>query len=420
MVVVRTITASLTLHKGDCEDENVLDTKMKKVVGFLARAQQTLLEAGEAKVEAVQTVRVSCNPVEEFVDFDEGDEKAVLAQIARLAAVAAKHEVGFLSLGPMRSSKHLALIPKILALAPHVNMSASAVQNKDDAPDFGRALQLADVTKQVALLGEDGQGSFRFCVSSEVPAGTPFFPASHFAANYENVCFAIGLETSSVLVQAWEVAASAEEDEIAAVHAKCQFELTTRMADLLRPLGEACATLANHEGATFFGIDASMNPSLSDPGIGHAFGTVLKRIGKESPGSALFGSTGTLSLCFLLTKSIRDAGKAAGVTLCGYSGLMLPQMEDKGIAAAAAAGAFTVQDLLLFSSVCGVGIDTVPIPGETSREKLALLFMDMWALSTKWSKPLSCRVLPVAGKKAGEETNTSNPFLCNSVVLGLT
>ena len=44
---------------------------------------------------------------------------------------------------------------------------------------------------------------------------------------------------------------------------------------------------------------------------------------------------------------------------------MLPVMEDIVLAARAAQQppTFTMRDLLMFSSVCGVGLDTVPVPG---------------------------------------------------------
>ena len=54
-----------------------------------------------------------------------------------------------------------------------------------------------------------------------------------------------------------------------------------------------------------------------------------------------------------------------GVKLIGYNGLMLPVMEDLILADRAAQNppTFTLRDLLIFSSVCGVGLDTVPVPG---------------------------------------------------------
>ena len=54
-----------------------------------------------------------------------------------------------------------------------------------------------------------------------------------------------------------------------------------------------------------------------------------------------------------------------GIKLIGYNGLMLPVMEDLILADRAAQNppTFTLRDLLIFSSVCGVGLDTVPVPG---------------------------------------------------------
>jgi uncharacterized protein len=37
----------------------------------------------------------------------------------------------------------------------------------------------------------------------------------------------------------------------------------------------------------------------------------------------------------------------------------------------------------------------------------------MASLAVKWHKPLSARLLPVAGKKAGDMTEFSSPYLVN-------
>ena len=36
--------------------------------------------------------------------------------------------------------------------------------------------------------------------------------------------------------------------------------------------------------------------------------------------------------------------------------------------------------------------------------------------AVKWKKPLSARLQPVAGKKAGERTEFDDPFLTNAVI----
>ena len=61
------------------------------------------------------------------------------------------------------------------------------------------------------------------------------------------------------------------------------------------------------------------------------------------------------------------------IRLVGYSGLMLPVMEDVILAERAAQQppSFSLRDLLTFSSVCGVGLDTVPVPGDVTPGQVA-------------------------------------------------
>jgi len=66
--------------------------------------------------------------------------------------------------------------------------------------------------------------------------------------------------------------------------------------------------------------------------------------------------------------------------------------------------------------VCGTGLDVVPLPGDISQEQLERIIGDMASLAIIWHKPLSARLLPVAGKKAGERTEFDDPFLVNAVI----
>jgi uncharacterized protein (UPF0210 family) len=98
---------------------------------------------------------------------------------------------------------------------------------------------------------------------------------------------------------------------------------------------------------------------------------------------------------------------------------MLPVMEDITLAQRAAEGKYSLRDLLTFSAVCGVGLDTVPIPGLTSAEKLAGVYVEVGAMAFRLNKPLSCRLLPLAGKVAGDVTEVDSPFLCNTTVFSI-
>lgn len=137
-----------------------------------------------------------------------------------------------------------------------------------------------------------------------------------------------------------------------------------------------------------------------------------------------FGCMGTLGAVSAVTRAIKSLGTALQegeevVQLTGYSGLMLPVMEDLILAQRAAEGRFSLRDLLTFSAVCGVGIDTVPIPGDTPVAALAGIYMETAALAFRLDKPLSCRVLPQQGKVAGEQTDVVSPYLCNTTVFAV-
>jgi len=117
--------------------------------------------------------------------------------------------------------------------------------------------------------------------------------------------------------------------------------------------------------------------------------------------------------------AITDVLHSLSIKTCGYSGLMLPVLEDPVLARRAAEGRYSVRELLLYSSVCGTGLDVVPLAGDTRANELAASIRDVAALSTKLHKPLSARLFPVPRKKAGERAEFNNPFLTSSVVMKL-
>jgi uncharacterized protein len=75
--------------------------------------------------------------------------------------------------------------------------------------------------------------------------------------------------------------------------------------------------------------------------------------------------------------------------------------------------------LLTYSAVCGIGLDTVPIPGDTPIEKIAALMRDTGTMAFRLNKPLTVRVFPVPGLKAGDKTAFESDDLCNCAVLAV-
>jgi uncharacterized protein (UPF0210 family) len=137
-------------------------------------------------------------------------------------------------------------------------------------------------------------------------------------------------------------------------------------------------------------------------------------IGKaiEALTGAPFGSSGTLTAAAAITAAVRSLP----VQRIGYVGLMLPVLEDDLLARRWDEGRYSIDSLLAYSAVCGTGLDTIPLPGDVSAEQLERIISDMATLAIRWHKPLSARLLPVQGKKAGDRTEFEDPFLANAVL----
>jgi uncharacterized protein (UPF0210 family) len=98
---------------------------------------------------------------------------------------------------------------------------------------------------------------------------------------------------------------------------------------------------------------------------------------------------------------------------------MLPVLEDQVLADRAVEGRYGISELLLYSSVCGTGLDVVPISGDTPAPDLADTIGDVAALAARYEKPLSARLFPVPGKSVGETVDFENPFLTRCKVMAL-
>ena len=92
---------------------------------------------------------------------------------------------------------------------------------------------------------------------------------------------------------------------------------------------------------------------------------------------------------------------------------MLTCLEDEGMAAAAAAGHYDIRALLQYSAVCGIGLDCVPLPGDVTKAQMAALMRDTAALAFRYNKPLTVRLFPCEGRKAGDMTAFESDDLCN-------
>jgi hypothetical protein len=174
-----------------------------------------------------------------------------------------------------------------------------------------------------------------------------------------------------------------------------------------RNLTDVARLVESQTGVRFGGIDFSLAPF---PDEYRSLGTAMECMGV--PG---LGAHGSLAAAAILADTLDQAE----FVRAGFCGLFLPVLEDATLARRAADGSLDVMQLLLYSAVCGTGLDTIPLPGDTTAEQLAAVLLDLSSLSSRLGKPLTARLMPIPGKKAGDPTGFSFTYFANSRVMAL-
>jgi uncharacterized protein (UPF0210 family) len=340
----------------------------------------------------VETIRVTTQPLAELVSgMTEDQALAFLAQFDQLSA-----KEGFLpNVGPgtLHDSDDpatMSLLAKALSTLPHI--SGSAVIADEDGIHWKAIGRTAELVKYVSEHSPHSQGTFRFTATAMVKPLSPFFPGSYHAGAGKQ--FAIGFEGAGVVR---EVFAKDKRNADAATA-----DLTAALTKHASVADRVGNKVAAETGWSYVGVDPTPAP-LGDNSIGGAI---------EAFTGARFGSSGTLTAARIITTAVR----AVPVKQVGYSGLMVPVMEDKLLAQRWAESSYNIDSLLAYSAVCGTGLDTIPLPGEVTVEQMGRIFGDVASLASKWNKPLSARLQPIPGKKAGERTDFDDPFLFNTIV----
>jgi uncharacterized protein (UPF0210 family) len=379
---VRTITFGASLS-----DLQQLDG-IERCIAALKRARERF----NAEGYEVQTLRVALAPL--IAGMSPTARDAALLPLKRIDALLIEHGV-IMSLGPIAGSEaeDLSLAEWTTNLVRETrSISFSVVVASPEGGVLQHGAQAsAQIMLALAHALPGGLANFRFAAAANIPAGTPFFPVAWHTGPDS---LAVGLEAASLVEEAW--AGKPEPN-------RAESELKRTFQGALQPIEAIANQMATSESRAYLGIDSS-----TAPGMDRSIGAGIERLL-----GVPFGSASTLNACATLTAAI----KSISVKLCGYSGLMLPVLEDPILAQRASEGRFTVRDLLLYSSVCGTGLDVVPVPASTSEETLTGLITDVAALSMRLRKPLSVRLLLVPGKEAGELATFDSPLLTSCKVM---
>ncbi|MEX2356315.1 MAG: DUF711 family protein, partial [Thermaerobacterales bacterium] len=266
--------------------------------------------------------------------------------------------------------------------------------------DLGAIQRAAAAIHGISRKTSQGFGNHNFAVLNNCPPQTPLFPAAYH--NGGPPAYALGLECADLVFEAFSAAAHLDE---------AAMKLEQALLDTARTIQRVTADLAGEGGFHFAGIDFSTTP-YPKPGISTAAaleGLVVER----------FGASGTLLGAAAITGVLRRVAAHSEVSAVGFSGLLLPMMEDAVVAERAAEGGLSLEGLLLYSAVCGTGLDTIVLPGGVAVRELAAVLLDVATLAVVLDKPLTARLVPVPGGKAGDLTDFDYEYFANTRIMAV-
>ena len=366
-------------------DENIL----QKAGQFLTKAKS----AYEAAGYEVQTTRLATVPFPQLLGEAEINNLPQLVE--ELSRVIQQAGIAYASLGPALPEipRSYEILPEAVSTSQNI-FFGGVMADKKHSINLPAIRACANVIVSCAAIEPNGFANLQFAALANVVAGAPFFPAAYHDS--DEPAFAIATESADLAVRAFSSAKSIDEG--------CSALITEIETHGKRITQIAKTELSNIE---FRGIDFSLAPF---PDASHSLGNAV-----ETMGVPRIGLHGSLTAAALLTQAIDHAD----FPHTGFSGFMQPILEDSILAQRAAEGSLTIKDALLYSAVCGTGLDTIPLAGDTTAGQLTPLLLDLCALAVRLDKPLTARLMPIPGKKAGEETNFDFTFFAPSRVLAL-
>jgi len=376
---LRTITTGFNLKTPFKEKE------FRKIAEFTKNSKEIFEKEGYF----VQTIRTTTQPWEEYFE----SKKQIIKLVKDLERATQKYNLGYFNIGTTYSTENIPLIYDIIQSTS--SGFCTVLVSDDKQICYNAARQTAKLMRKLSKIKNDGFANLRFAALFNTKPGCPFYPSSYHKGK---TSFAIGTENSDLVFKAFS---KSKNIETAALY------LNNILTGEFKKIEKIAEKTSKKENIKYGGIDVSISTSVeSDESIAYAF---------EKLGLGKFGEAGTLAIAKILTEILRQLD----VKKCGYSGLMLPVLEDEGLAKRNIEGTYNLTDLLLYSAVCGTGLDTIPLPGNVSEKKLYALLLDIASLSIKLNKPLSARLMPIPNKKAGEMTEYKFDYFVNSKIMNI-
>src|SRR5215471_18336669 len=338
---IRAVTAFIEI------DSNNYVARVEEAQRFLATAKEALNKAGFEGAGG----RITTQPFPQYTKGMKTEEAVAL--IAKLREAASKERSG-LNIGAamVHDNDDPAAASLLVEILSKVNVNANLITADEQGIHWNSIRQAAKVIKGLAEHSPHGDGNFNFGAIAMMKPYGPYYPGSYHLARGH--AFAIAMEGAEVVGDVFRQYRDPAEAEK---------HLAEVLNNYAKQVEAVAMQVAKTTGWTYEGIDATPAP-LGDRSIATAMEYFI---------GGPFGSVGTETASGIITRAVQSTP----VKRTGYSGLMIPVMEDNLLAKRWSEGTFTLDSILAYSAVCAGGVDTLPLPGDVTAPQIARILGDV-------------------------------------------
>ena len=419
---VRTITMGISLL--DCIDSD-LDKVCENVYNKITTMAKDLVATGEEISTEfgipIVNKRISVTPIalvggsacktpDDFVKIaqalDRAAKKVGVNFIGGYTALVSKKMT--------EADKNLILsIPKALSTTDFICSSVNVGSTKTGL-DMDAVLLMGQVIKETAELTKeaDSIGCAKLVVFCNAPDDNPFMAGAFHGVTEGDAIINVGVSGPGVVKTALDQVKGKDFGTVCETIKKTAFKITR--------VGQLVAHEASKRLGVPFGIiDLSLAPT---PAVGDSIAEIFESLGLEHA-----GAPGTTAALAMLNDQVKKGGVMASSYVGGLSGAFIPVSEDQGMIDAVNEGALTLEKLEAMTCVCSVGLDMIAIPGDTKATTISGIIADEMAIGMVNQKTTAVRVIPVCGKKVGDNAEFGgllghapvmpvNPFSCDDFI----
>lgn len=398
---IRTVTMGINLLPCISESKKTLCTQVEKRITTYAQHLKQYSDEAEAQYGIpIINKRITVTPASLLLgplmsENNEKNKEICVDYAQTLDTVAAKLGIDLIGgYGAFTEMQETQTDRAVLEALPNALTATQRVCSFVNLGSTRHGINMETVKRMgriITDLSTQSDKSFacaRLVVFTNAVADNPFMAGGFHGIQGADVLIHIGLSGPGVVRNVIQsLPANMPLDELANEIKKQTFKLV-RAGEVI---GRYVST---HLDIPFGSVDLSLAPTTQ---VGDSVGEIL-----ELMGIGRVGGHGCTAALALLTDAVKKGGIAASAHVGGLSGAFIPVSEDTFFSQAVQENILTLDKLEAMTAVCSVGLDMVALPGDTSPQTLSAIIADEMAIGMVNHKTTAVRLIPVAGKKAGE------------------